>query len=208
MPSPLLDTGIAIALPSALTARGLLTMVATAAARLLRTTSSVSIRVRLTGDPAAAVPDTSSITSIRSNAVVKSRGAAAVAVSVVEGNIDGRVASAWVALRGFKPLACIYADSITPRSTNVLCRPNSDATPRSIAAEPILRTFSQQLDDIQELQQVAEIECLVVPHAHMAPIRTDRRGGVWDESRHLFHVLGIHLVVASTNSKRLYFDLM
>jgi hypothetical protein len=68
MPSPLLDTGIAIALPSSLTARDLLTMAATGAARLLKTTSSVSIRVRLTGDPVAAVPDTSSITSIRSNA--------------------------------------------------------------------------------------------------------------------------------------------
>src|SRR5258708_1082589 len=101
-----------------------------------------------------------------------------------------------------------YGDSIAPTSSNVLYRPNSDATPRSIAPEPILRTFSQQLDGIQELQQVSEIECLVVPHAHMAPIRTDRRGGVWDESRHLFHVPGIHLVVASTNSKRLYFDLM
>jgi hypothetical protein len=41
----------------------------TGAARLLRTTSSVSIRVRLTTDPAAAVPDTSSITPIRWNAV-------------------------------------------------------------------------------------------------------------------------------------------
>jgi hypothetical protein len=69
MPSPLLGIDIAIALHFALTVRGLLTMAATGAALLPRTTSSVSIRVRLTGDPAAAVLDTSSITSIRSNAV-------------------------------------------------------------------------------------------------------------------------------------------
>jgi hypothetical protein len=68
MPSPLLGIAIAIALPSALTARDRLAMVATSGAQLPRTTSSVSIRVRLTGDPAARVPDTSSITSIRSNA--------------------------------------------------------------------------------------------------------------------------------------------
>jgi hypothetical protein len=52
MPSSLLGTAIAIALPFALTVRGLLTVAATGAARLPGTTSSVSIRVRLSGDPA------------------------------------------------------------------------------------------------------------------------------------------------------------
>ena len=69
MPSPLLGTDLTIALLSTLTARGLLAMAATGAARLLRTTSSVSILARPMGIPTAAVPDTSSITSIRSNAV-------------------------------------------------------------------------------------------------------------------------------------------
>jgi hypothetical protein len=55
MPSPLLGTDITIALLSALTARDLLGMAATGAARLLRTTSSVSILARPMGIPTAAV---------------------------------------------------------------------------------------------------------------------------------------------------------
>jgi hypothetical protein len=58
MLSPLLGAAIAIALPSALTARGLLAMAAAGAARLLRTTSSVSILARLMGISTVAAPDT------------------------------------------------------------------------------------------------------------------------------------------------------
>jgi len=74
-----------------------------------------------------------------------------------------------MALRGFKPWHSDTLIRLPPHPLTCFIRPNSDATPRSIAAEPILRTFRQQLDGIQELEQVAEIECLVVPHAHMAP---------------------------------------
>jgi hypothetical protein len=56
MPSPLLGTDITIALLSPLTARGLLGMAATGAARLLRTTSSVSILAPSNGNSYGSCP--------------------------------------------------------------------------------------------------------------------------------------------------------
>ncbi len=64
------------------------------------------------------------------------------------------------------------------------------------------------LDGAQEVQQVGKIRGLIVPHAEVAPMRTEGVPRIGHEGRHLLQVCRVHFVVLRADGERFHLDLV
>src|SRR5271154_7234045 len=89
-----------------------------------------------------------------------------------------------------------------------MCLVNTLYSPTGGIRTPAVRMPPSGLDGAEEAEQVAEVDLLVVPEAHVAAVGADGGGGVGHQGGHLLHVLGIHLIVLGADGEGADLDLV